>query len=258
MAKIISICSEKGGVGKTTTTFNVAGALAKKGKKVLCIDLDQQQNLSTTLGYVKDGKPTIADLIYNTVAGNEIDIEYTIRQSNSNIDYVPSSPMLTNITSIISNDPDSNYVLKRALDNDIYNSYDYILIDCRTLLDLLIANAMNASDYVVIPVESGVYAYTGLDKMLDKVKSINASTNRKLQVLGILFNKSNNTKMGKAVQEATQAEYENLTFKTSIPYRLSQTEQAANSQICCVDDNKNTLKDFYISLADEIIERIEK
>lgn len=185
----ISVCSEKGGVGKTVSTTNIAGGLVRLDKKVLVVDLDQQQNLSATLGYIKDGKPTVSEFIYNAVADIETDYRSAIRHSESGIDYIPSSAMLTNITSTMANDTDSNYILKRIFDNEVFDSYDYILFDCRTLLDLLVSNAMNASDYVVIPVESGVYAYDGLEKMIDKVSSINNSTNRYLRILGILLNK---------------------------------------------------------------------
>ena len=102
--------------------------MLSKLKKVLIIDLDQQGNCSSDLGYKRDGKPTICELIYNTVAEQETVIEDTIRTSLDGIDYVPASPMLTNITSIISNDSDSNYVLKRAITNPLYNKYDYIRI----------------------------------------------------------------------------------------------------------------------------------
>ena len=153
------------------------------GKKVLVIDLDQQQNASRTLGYIKDGKLTVAELIYNAVADIDTNLSDVIRHNESGIDYIPSSPMLTNITSTMANDEDSNYILRRILSNDVFAEYDYILLDCRTLLDLLASNAMNASNYVIIPVESGIYAYEGLDKMLNKVASVNNSTNRDLRVL---------------------------------------------------------------------------
>lgn len=257
MTKIISVCSEKGGVGKTTTTLNIAGGLAKSGKKVLVIDLDQQQNISHTLGYIKDGKPTISELIYSTVASIDTDYNDTIRHNENGVDYVPSSPMLTNITSIISNDSDSNYVLKRALSNDVYNQYDYILLDCRTLLDLLVSNAMNASDYIIIPVESGIYAYTGLDKMLDKVKSINVSTNRNLKVLGILLNKQQRTNVGTSVADSIRTEYSNLAFNTTIPYCPAQTEKAILNQTSSVSDNKSSLGNAFLALTQEIIKRIE-
>ena len=195
MPNIISVCSEKGGVGKTTTAVNIAGGLAKKGAKVLVLDLDQQQNASYALGYIKDGKPTMAELIYNTVAEIDNDCNAAIRHTENGIDYIPASQMLTSITSTIATDSDSNYVIRRLLQDKVFENYDFIIIDCRTLLDLLVSNAMNASDHIVIPVESGIYAYNGLDKMLGKVASINNSTNKKLRVLGILLNKMQRLKI---------------------------------------------------------------
>lgn len=255
MAKIISICSEKGGVGKTTTTVNVAGGLAQLGKKVLVIDLDQQQNASRTLGYIKDGKPTISELIYNDVADIETNFSEVIRSNESSIDYIPSSPMLTNITSTMANDEDSNYVVKRILSNAVFAEYDYILLDCRTLLDLLVSNAMNASDYVIIPVESGIYAYEGLDKMLNKVASINNSTNRSLRVLGILLNKQQRTNVSVSLADSIRGEYENIAFKTAIPYCPAQTEKAVLKQQSSVFDKSSSLGQAYRQLAEEIVGR---
>lgn len=255
MAITISICNEKGGVGKTTTTINLAGGLASLGKKVLVIDLDQQQNTSLTLGHIKDGKITIAELIYNSVAGIETDHASAIRHNETGIDYIPASDMLTNITSIMSNDPDYNYVIKKLLSNDIYKQYDYILIDCRTLLDLLVSNAMNASDYVIIPVESGIYAYMGLDKMLDKVSSINNSTNKKLKVLGILLNKTQRTNVSTSLAESIREEYTNITFKTVIPFCPAQTEQAVFNKKSNVFDKKSTLGKTFLKLTKEVIEK---
>lgn len=260
MPIIISICSEKGGVGKTTTTANLAGELVRKGNRVLVVDLDQQMNVSYALGYIKDGKPTAAELIYNTVAGIESDRGTAIRHSGQGIDYIPASPMLTNITSTIANDTenDSNYVLKRLFSSSPFTEYDYILLDCRTLLDLLVSNAMNASDYVVIPVESGIYAYNGLDKMLDKVASINNSTNKQLRVLGILLNKMQRTTVSTSLAESIRDEYTELTFKTQIPYCPAQTEKAVLSQKANVFDERSTLGMAFVELTDEIISRIDR
>lgn len=257
MSKIISICSEKGGVGKTTTTVNVAGGLAQLGKKVLVIDLDQQQNASRTLGYIKDGKPTVSELIYNEVAEIGTDFSEVIRRNENGIDYIPSSPMLTNITSTMANDEDSNYILRRILSSDVFTEYDYILLDCRTLLDLLVSNAMNASDYVIIPVESGIYAYEGLDKMLNKVASINNSTNRSLRVLGILLNKQQRTNVSVSLADSIRGEYENITFKTAIPYCPAQTEKAVLKQQSSVFDKSSSLGQAYRRLAEEIVERVK-
>lgn len=257
MAIIISICSEKGGVGKTTTTVNLAGGLARSGKSVLVLDLDQQKNASYALGYIKDGKLTAAELIYNTVAGIETVHSSAIRHNENGIDYIPASPMLTNITSTIANDTDndSNYVIKRLLSNEVFEKYDYILIDCRTLLDLLVSNAMNASDYIIIPVESGIYAYNGLDKMLDKVSSINNSTNKRLKVLGILLNKMQRTTVSTSLAQSIREEYESMTFKTQIPYCLAQTEHAVLTKTANVFDEKSTLGKTFLELTKEIIDK---
>lgn len=252
---IISICSEKGGVGKTTTAINTAGGLAKCSKKVLVIDLDQQCNASQYLGYVGDGKPTISELIYNTIAGIETDFEATIRHNEDGIDYIPASKMLTGITTFMATDSDSNYILKKALDHDIYKQYDYILIDCRTLLDLLVANAMNVSTHVIIPVESGVFSYDGLTKMLNKVISINNSTNRKLKVLGILLNKQLRTNVSTSIADSVREEYTELVFKTIIPHCPAQTEKAILENKSCVFNDDSSIGKAFMNIAKEIISK---
>lgn len=255
MSKIISVSSEKGGVGKTTVTVNVASGLAKLGKKVLVIDLDQQGNASQALGYIKDGKPTIAELIYNTIAGIDIDYSETIRHGSDGVDYVAASPMLTAITTFMANSSDSNYILKSVLSNDVYSDYDYILLDCRTLLDLLVSNAMNASDRIIIPVESGVFSFEGLSKMIDKVKSINATTNPKLKVLGILLNKQIRTNVSMSIADSIREAYPDLTFSATIPFCPAQTENAVCEAKSCVSIDRSSVGTAFINVAKEILER---
>ena len=253
MRRVISVCSEKGGAGKTTATVNIASGLAKQGKKVLVIDLDQQGNASRSLGYIKDGKPTISEVIYNLSAGIEMDYADTIRKSDDGVDYVPSSQTLTNITTFMAGDSDGNYILKRVLDNEVYSDYDYIIIDCRTLLDLLVSNSLNASTHVVIPVECGVFSFDGLEKMLDKVKSINNSTNKKLKVLGILLNKVNRTNISSSIVESVRESYPTLTFKTAIPFYPAQAEMGVVTQTSCVNDKNSSMGKHFIALSEEII-----
>lgn len=251
---IILICSEKGGVGKTTVTVNIANGLTKLGKKVLVVDLDQQANCSYSLGYIGDNKPTMAELIYNEVSNvNMINPIDTIRHNDNGVDYIPASPLLTNITSIISNDRDCNYVLKRCLSAECFNHYDYILIDCRTLLDLLVANAMNTSQWVIIPVENGIYSYVGLEKMVDKVTSINKSTNPQLRILGILLNKQQRTIVGTSISDTIKEDYKELTFDTIIPYCPAQVEKSVINQVSCIDEKNSSLSKVFMKLAEEII-----
>lgn len=223
---IISVISEKGGVGKTTSAVNIAKCLAELGQKVLLIDLDQQGNASKAFGFSSDGKPTSSELIYNTIAGIETDFSEIVRHSESGVDYIPASQMLTGITTFIANDSDSSYVIRRAMDNDFFKDYDCIIFDCRTLLDLLAANALNASTHVIIPVESGLYSYMGLHKMVDKIKSINGSTNRQLKILGILINKLQRTIVAQEIVSEVRGKYGNFVFDTTIPYCPAQAEQA--------------------------------
>lgn len=255
MSKIISVCSEKGGVGKTTTTVNIAAGLAKHGKSVLVIDLDQQGNASNALGHIKDSRPTMSEVIYNVAAGIPTEYSDTIRHSDNGVDYVPASPMLTNITTFIASDSDSNYVLKRALNNDVYDKYDYVLIDCRTLLDLLVSNAMNASESVIIPVECAVYSFDGLTKMINKVISINNSTNPQLKILGILLNKYNRTNVSTSIADSVRDEYGSMTFKAIIPFCPAQSETAVVTHICCVNDDNSSMGKAYIEVAKEVLSR---
>lgn len=253
---ITSVISEKGGCGKSTCTVNTAKALTAMGKKVLVIDLDGQANASKALGFSPDGKPTSAELIYNTVAGMETDLQTVIRHSEDGTDYIPASQMLTGIVTFIANDSDSNYVLKRALDNAVFGEYDYIFFDCRTLLDLLAANALNASDRCIIPVESGLYSYMGLASMIDKVQSINNSTNRDLKVLGILLNKQQRTTVAQEIAREVRGRYGDYVFKTAVPYCPAQAEQAVMG--ASVPIKQSSLQTAFAQVAEEVIARTKK
>lgn len=165
--------------------------------------------------------------------------------------------MLTNITTFMASDSDSNYVLKRVLENEVYSQYDYIILDCRTLLDLLASNAMNTSDYIIIPVESGVYSFDGLSKMLDKVSSVNNSTNHRLRVLGILLNKQQRTVVSTSIADSIREGYADITFNTVIPFCPAQTENAVLNQTSCVNDEKSTLGAAFLKIAEEIINRTQ-
>lgn len=255
--KIISIISEKGGVGKTTTTFNLACALQKKGYKVLAVDLDKQCNLSITCGYLSDGKDDITDMISDCVKGRNIAASDTIRHSENGLDYIPSNLMLDAINSQIASDFDSNYVLRRIFNNDAFSDYDYIIFDNKTAIDILTQNALNTSDYYILPIESGLYAFDGIEKILQKAASINATTNPRLKLLGILYNRAENrTNIGREVVSTAKQLYKNKLFATTIPYRKTQIESAISQQNGCVNLKGNTLAEAYEALAGEVIARI--
>ena len=254
--KVISFCSEKGGVGKTTTTVNTGMQLALAGNKVLVVDLDGQGNAGRTLGFIKDGKPTSAELIFNVIAGNDVDIEGIIRHSEvDGLDYIPSNQMLTGISSQMTGDYDPNNILRRIFRHEWFaERYDYILFDCRTLLDILVSNALNASDFVIIPVESGVYSFDGLSKMIDKVNGIHATTNPDLELLGIVLNKQNKTNVGQSVAESVREKYSGQVFINTIPYLPAQCE----SNVMGNFNEKAKFNEAFKTLVSEMVYRIKK
>lgn len=254
----ISVLSEKGGIGKTTITFNLAAALNARGKKVLVLDLDKQRNLSSTFGPLPEDKDTICDIIYQVTKGRPYNVADAIIKADNGVSYIISDKMLDSINSQISTAFNPNFVLKKIFSADVFSGYDYVISDNKTAIDILTLNALNISDYVIIPVEAGIYSFDGLTDIVEKIHSINATTNPQLKILGILYNKVSNTVVGKAVKEATESIYNDLMFKTFIPYRPSQTEAVVRNNMSCVDLKDNTLKDILLSLADEVIERIEK
>ena len=174
--KIIAICNQKGGVGKTTTTMNLGAALSKLGKRVLLIDLDPQRNLSDTLGYVPDNTPsTVNELIYFTAYNMPVVVSGFIRHHDGeDLDYIPATPALSSAPTLLATVADGARVLARAIAaltmSDGAVSYDYCLLDCKPSLDLLTINALAAADGLLVPVEPEEYAVAGISDLLGTVR----------------------------------------------------------------------------------------
>ena len=243
---IISIITEKGGTGKTTTTFNLGCALGKLGKKVLLIDLDKQGNLTS---YCSESaiRKTIADLIYSSASGDtSIDYAEYIKKSekNPNVDYISAGRMLGSANSVIASSSNCNYIL--------------ILIDNRPDLDLLAQNALNASEFVIIPIDAGIFAFDAIDLITEKVNAIRATTNPGLNILGILENRSNITTTSKEIDIACRKIYGDTVFDTVIPARPEQVNKTVKSYAGCVNLTGNTLAEKYTELAEEVMERVNR
>lgn len=258
--KVISVITEKGGVGKTTTSYNLGCALGNTGSKVLLIDLDKQGNLSSSCGgYISsdDGKRTISDVIYNAATGYQNDYESVIRRSenNPNVDYIPAGYMLNASNSIIASSTNCNFVLRSILEEDFFNCYDYIIIDNKTDLDLLAQNALNATHYVIIPLDAGIHSFDAVDNMMAKIKSLANTTNPELTVLGILENKVDLTSTSKEIDSACREIYGKLVFETKVPSRPEQINRTVKFCSGCVNLKGNTLADTYRAFANEVITR---
>ena len=184
--KIIAVANQKGGVAKTTSVINIGAGLALKGKNVLLVDMDNQAHLSRFLGYEKsDGKLTTSDLIWQTVSKNGYTIENAVRHSDTEqLDYIPSDHRLAGIISIIGTDNDSTTVLSRLFSESFFEKYDYIVIDCPAILDLLVSNILNACDQLLIPVQSEMWSYEAVEQILITMQRAKQTDGQKINCIG--------------------------------------------------------------------------
>ena len=252
-AKIISVTNQKGGVGKTTTTINLAAALSKLQKKVLIIDLDPQGNASTGLGVeVEDRELSTYEFLVEGVPLEKVTMETEI----SGLNIVPATIDLSSADiDLISNEKRS-YLLHAALRKKQQDKqkYDYILIDCPPSLNILTVNAMVASHSVLIPLQSEFFALEGLSQLLLTVKEVRQTANENLRVEGIvltMFDGRNN--LSKQVEADARSNLRELVFKTIIPRNVRVSEAPSYSMPVLTYDPSSKGSKAYMSLAKELL-----
>lgn len=157
--KVIAITNQKGGVGKTTTTFNLGVALAKQGKRVLVVDVDPQSNLTTYAGWYNENKLkyTLTDLMEQSMNDDEIKIKKSILHHSENVDLIPSNLSLSALENSLTYAMSREYTLRNCL-SSIKDDYDYILLDCQPSLGMLTINALASANSVIIPVQNEYFA----------------------------------------------------------------------------------------------------
>ena len=253
-AKIIAVANQKGGVAKTTSVINIGAGLALKGKKVLLVDTDNQSHLSRFLGYNgTDDKPTISELIWQTVSKVQKPVSEAIRKSELGVDYIPSNFMLAGIISILGTDSDSTGVFSRLFSDGTFDEYDYIIIDCPPTLDLLVSNALKACDKVLIPVQSDFWAYEGVDQILATLQRAKQSSDIKPYVLGMLvtmYNKRTNS--ARAIMDAMNESYGEYVFETAIAFR-DEVKVATIEHKTLVERKNSITGQQYMAVVEEII-----
>ena len=253
-AKIIAVANQKGGVAKTTSVINIGAGLALKGKKVLLIDTDNQSHLSRFLGYDgTDGKPTISELIWQTVSKVQKPVSEAIRKSELGVDYIPSNFMLAGIISVLGTDSDSTGVFSRLFSDGAFDEYDYVIIDCPPTLDLLVSNALKACDKVLIPVQSDFWAYEGVDQILATLQRAKQASDIKPYVLGMLvtmYNKRTNS--ARAIMDAMNESYGEYVFQTAIAFR-DEVKVATIEHKTLVGRKNSITGQQYMAVVEEII-----
>ena len=251
MAKVISVANQKGGVGKTTTTVNLAASLGALDKKILLIDSDPQANASSSLGI------DIENVKYGTyqLLENNCDINAVIKKSTAqNVDIIPAHIDIVAIEIELVDVEKSEYMLQNAL-RPIQHKYDFILIDCAPSLGLLTLNALTASDSIIIPIQCEYFALEGLGKLLNTVKSIQKIHNNLLDIEGLLLTMyDSRLRLSNQVVEEVQSHFQNMVFKTIIQRNVRLGEAPSFGESIINYDVSSKGATNYLSLAKEILD----
>jgi chromosome partitioning protein len=252
MGKIIAVANQKGGVGKTTTTINLAASLAVLEKKVLMVDADPQANATSGSGFdTKNIKTGLYECLIDEVNPNDVILNSEIE----GLDLLPSSIDLVGAEIEMLNLPNRERILKTVIDK-IEKKYDYILIDCSPSLGLITVNSLTAADSVMIPVQCEYFALEGLGKLLNTIKIIQSRLNPELEIEGfVLTMYDSRLRLSNQVVEEVRRHFQQMVFDTIIQRNVKISEAPSYGKPVIMYDAESKGSLNYLNLAREVLQK---
>lgn len=256
MAKIICVANQKGGVGKTTSSVNIAACLSEMGRKVLLIDMDPQGNASSGLGIKRHEQAE--KNIYHVLIGERKIAESRFQTAHKNLEVIPANPDLVGAEIELIDVPEREFRLKEALE-PIKSKYHYIIIDCPPSLGLLTINSMTSADSFIVPLQCEYFALEGLSQLLNTAGLLKKKLNPRLKIDGIaltMFDTRNN--LSHQVVTEIKSHFGDKVFQTIIPRNVRLSEAPSHGQSIIAYDPKSVGAKKYMSLARELDQRSMK
>lgn len=247
--KKIAISNQKGGVGKTTTTINLAASLGLLGKKVLLIDMDPQGNATTGMGI---NKGAINACVYDVLLGNAGFDEVIEKTRFKNIDLVPARIHLSGIDIELAQIPGRELIIRKAME-DMERRYDYVLFDCPPSLGLLTLNALAAAKTVMVPIQTEYYALEGVSQLLNTIRLAQRHLNRELKIEGIVLTMTSKTNLSIEVEEEVRNLFKDKVYRTTITRGVRLSEAPSHGMPIAYYDPKSKGAEEYLQLAKDVV-----